>query len=44
MQAVSGHKTLKEIERYTAAAAQPGLAKAGLKLVKGVSNKNRRGV
>ena len=34
MQAVSGHKTLKKIERYTAAAAQPELAKAGLGSVK----------
>lgn len=33
--AVTGHKTLKEIERYTAAAEQPKLAKAGLKLIKG---------
>ena len=40
MAAVSGHKTLKEIERYTAAASQPGLAKAGLKL----SNKRGKGV
>lgn len=40
MAAVSGHKTLKEIERYTAAAAQPGLAKSGLKL----SNARKRSV
>jgi integrase len=47
MAAVSGHKTLKEIERYTAAAAQPGLAKAGLRTLKKgtkVSNKNPRSV
>jgi integrase len=44
MQAVSGHKTLKEIERYTEAANQPGLAKSGLKLVKGVSNDRKRSV
>lgn len=45
--AVSGHKTLKEIERYTEAANQPKLAKAGLKLLKtgtGVSNKTRKSV
>lgn len=39
--AVTGHKTLKEIERYTAAAEQPKLAKAGLKLLK--VSKPRRG-
>jgi integrase len=31
MQAVSGHKTLKEVERYTAAADQPKLARDALK-------------
>ena len=40
MAAVSGHKTLKEVERYTAAANQPKLAKAGLKL----SNRPGKGV
>lgn len=34
MAAVSGHKTLKEIERYTAAANQPGLARAALGTLK----------
>jgi integrase len=34
MAAVSGHKTLKEIERYTAAAEQPKLAKLAMKLSK----------
>lgn len=39
--AVSGHKTLKEIERYTAAAEQPKLAKNAMRAL---SNKPRRGV
>ena len=30
MQAISGHKTLKEVERYTKAADQKKLARAGM--------------
>jgi integrase len=37
--AVTGHKTLKEIERYTAAAEQPKLARAGLRLLSNKSGK-----
>jgi integrase len=33
--AVSGHKTLKEIERYTAAAEQPKLAKNAMRAITG---------
>jgi integrase len=43
MAAVSGHKTLKEVERYTAAASQPKLAKDAL-LTLGVSNPRGKSV
>ncbi|MEH2483527.1 hypothetical protein V1282_006884 [Nitrobacteraceae bacterium AZCC 2146] len=33
--AVSGHKTLREVERYTAAADQKRLAKAGMDKIRG---------
>ena len=34
----SGHKTLKEIERYTKAADQKKLARSGVKKLLGVTN------
>jgi integrase len=37
--AVTGHKSLKEVERYTAAADQPKLARAGLRLLSNKSGK-----
>lgn len=37
--AVSGHKTLKEIERYTAAAEQPKLAKNAMRAITGKRGK-----
>lgn len=50
LSAVSDHKTLKAVERYTAAADQPKLAKAAIQMLgpakrrTGVSNKKKRSV
>ena len=44
---VSGHKTTKELDRYTAAADQPTLAAGGIGLIKmrtEVSNRKKRSV
>jgi hypothetical protein len=40
IQSVSGHKTLKEVERYTAAASQARLAQSAIDLL-GMKNEHR---